>query len=253
MAGDGSGGVSIHAARVWAPTPWAPWQPDQSGVDLAADLERGAAQFAGMALDVVVIAQSSSSIAGGEGWDARPPRRGRRRRCPAGRPSPGTAGDCVATLPTCDVERPSLVFPPWFSEESIQAGIGPFSAGSSRPPAASAIGRKRDGAMCRRGSSTPAGCTSTKASTCSATRSPRSVRARRRACCRSAVRRDRRGLGADASPTGGDGERGEPLALPADHGHRDTGEGLGSGLNQHQKATMAARQAAERKFAASLS
>jgi maleate isomerase len=46
-------GVSVHAARVTAPTPWARWAPDQARVELEADLERGARQFATMRLSAV--------------------------------------------------------------------------------------------------------------------------------------------------------------------------------------------------------
>ena len=38
-------GVSIHAARVTASSPWAKWKADKSGVDLADDMQRGARQF----------------------------------------------------------------------------------------------------------------------------------------------------------------------------------------------------------------
>jgi maleate isomerase len=62
-------GVSVHAARMTAPTPWARWASDRKTVELEADIERGAKQFAAMRLSAVVIAHSSSSIAGGKGWD----------------------------------------------------------------------------------------------------------------------------------------------------------------------------------------
>ncbi len=62
-------GVSVHAARVTAPTPWARWASNRETVELEADVERGAKQFAAMRLSAVVIAHSSSSIAGGQGWD----------------------------------------------------------------------------------------------------------------------------------------------------------------------------------------
>ena len=48
-------GVSIHAARVTTSTPWAKWTNDRNAVTLAPDLERGAAQFASMALSAVVL------------------------------------------------------------------------------------------------------------------------------------------------------------------------------------------------------
>ena len=58
-------GVSVHAARITARTPWAAWNEDRSDVELQDDLARGAAQFASMRLSAVVIGHSSSSIVGG--------------------------------------------------------------------------------------------------------------------------------------------------------------------------------------------
>ena len=60
-------GVSVHAARVTAQTPWARWHDERSGVELSDDLTRGAEQFATMRLSAVVIGHSSSSIVGGTG------------------------------------------------------------------------------------------------------------------------------------------------------------------------------------------
>ena len=62
-------GISIHAARVTAPAPWATWNADRSGVKLCDDLDKGAKHFAAMAADVIVVGHSSSSVAGGSGWD----------------------------------------------------------------------------------------------------------------------------------------------------------------------------------------
>ena len=61
-------GVSVHAARVTAMSPWANWRADRGGVDLADDLARGARQFAGMRLTAVVLAHTTSSVVGGKGW-----------------------------------------------------------------------------------------------------------------------------------------------------------------------------------------
>ncbi|MEM7211843.1 MAG: hypothetical protein AAF479_08125, partial [Pseudomonadota bacterium] len=63
-------GVSVHAARVTAKAPWATWDADRKAVTLAPDLERGAGQFASLAVSVAVVAHSSSSVVGGVGWDA---------------------------------------------------------------------------------------------------------------------------------------------------------------------------------------
>ena len=63
-------GVSVHAARISASTPWAKWSADGQTVEFKDDLALGTAQFAAMHLSAVVIGHSSSSIAGGKGWDA---------------------------------------------------------------------------------------------------------------------------------------------------------------------------------------
>src|SRR5579871_5318491 len=52
-------GVSVHAARVTAKSPW----------PLDGDLKRGAGQFATMKLTAVVLGHTTSSIIGGKGWD----------------------------------------------------------------------------------------------------------------------------------------------------------------------------------------
>ena len=105
-------GVSVHAARVSAPTPWATWNHDRSAVALADDMVRGARQFAAMRLQAVVVGHSSSSILGGEGWD---------EAVVAALSSllPGVAVstngiDCIAALRMLGVVRPLLVLPPWF-------------------------------------------------------------------------------------------------------------------------------------------
>ena len=61
--------VSIHAARVTASSPWAPWDTGRTTVSLADDLTRGCRQFAAMRLSAVVVGHSSSSFVGGVGWD----------------------------------------------------------------------------------------------------------------------------------------------------------------------------------------
>src|SRR5262245_10572921 len=63
-------GVSVHAARVTAPAPWAEWRAGGRGVELADDLARGCRQFAAMRLTAIVIGHTSSSVIGGRGWDA---------------------------------------------------------------------------------------------------------------------------------------------------------------------------------------
>lgn len=114
-------GVSVHVARVSAPAPWAPWQPDRASVSLAADLERGAAQFAAMDVAVAVIAHSSSSVVGGAGWDE--------AVVSALRPHfamttyiTTNGQDCVAALRAMGVRQPMVVFPPWFADSAVAAG-----------------------------------------------------------------------------------------------------------------------------------
>ena len=63
-------GVSVHAARVTASTPWVQWNADRSAVVPSDDLARGAKQFASMRLAAVVTGHTSSSVLGGPGWDA---------------------------------------------------------------------------------------------------------------------------------------------------------------------------------------
>jgi maleate isomerase len=123
--------VSIHAARVTAPTPWAAWR--DGAVELAPDIERGAAQFAAMALSAVVLAHSSSSIAGGAGWDEAVAAHLRGHLHPSTQAT--TNGmDCVRALRQVGVERPFLVFPPWFAETAVQSGVRYFAGHGLREP-----------------------------------------------------------------------------------------------------------------------
>ena len=112
-------GVSIHAARVTAKTPWAAWNADRSDVDLCDDLERGARQFAKLAPDVVVLGHSSSSILGGDGWDDAVVRR--LEEVIGGKTKVTTNGqDCTLALSSLGASRPFVVIPPWFNDSFIQ-------------------------------------------------------------------------------------------------------------------------------------
>jgi len=114
--------VSVHAARVSASAPWARWQENRTGVDLADDLVRGSQQFAAMRLSVVVIGHSSSSFVGGKGWDGAVVENLR----PALGPDVcvTTNGlDTLAALRASGVRRPFLIFPPWFNDATIATGI----------------------------------------------------------------------------------------------------------------------------------
>ena len=118
-------GVSVHAARVTAQTPWLPWRDDRNGVELEDDLARGAKQFAAMRLSAVTIGHSSSSIAGGKGWDEAVV--DRLSSVFSGRVVVTTNGlDCVAALRESRVQRPFLVFPPWFADDTLARGVRYF-------------------------------------------------------------------------------------------------------------------------------
>lgn len=115
-------GVSVHAARVTARAPWAPWSSDRTGVTLADDLARGARQFAAMKLSAVVVGHSSSSIAGGKGWDDAVV--AALREIMSGDVFVTTNGmDSRAAMAAMGVKQPMLVFPPWFPDHLVAAGV----------------------------------------------------------------------------------------------------------------------------------
>lgn len=125
-------GVSVHAARVAASTPWAAWSQERSTVTLQDDLERGAKHFAAMQLSAVVLGHSSSSIAGGAGWDAAVVAR------LSEIVAPGTAVttnglDCLAALRASGVTKPFLVFPAWFGDAMLPQGAAYFAAHGLAP------------------------------------------------------------------------------------------------------------------------
>lgn len=121
-------GISVHAARVTAKAPWVGRvSGDRPDVELADDVDRGTQQFAAMQLDAVVIGHSSSSILGGPGWD-QAAIEALSRRLP-GQTKVTTNGlDCEAALRACRIERPLLVFPPWFDDAAVAAGRSYFEA-----------------------------------------------------------------------------------------------------------------------------
>ena len=125
-------GVSIHAARVSARAPWATWNDDRSGVDLAPDLERGAAQFAGMRLAAVTVAHTSSSVQGGTGWDeAVIARLEQVIAQPTGVTTNGL--DYLMALRQVGVKRPFVVLPPWFDEAFVTRAMGYLTARGCDP------------------------------------------------------------------------------------------------------------------------
>lgn len=113
-------GVSVHAARVSAPAPWAPWRADRQGVDLADDLARGCRQFAAMRLSAVVIGHTSSSVVGGEGWDEAV-MAGMRTILGEGVAITTNGQDTIAGLRAVGSRRPFLVLPPWFGDATVAA------------------------------------------------------------------------------------------------------------------------------------
>ena len=126
-------GVSVHAARVSDSTPWAAWTDDsRTEVSLKPDTARGAHQFAQMRLDAVVSAHSSSSIVGGDGWDEAT--QAALRSVVGATTHVSTNGlDCKAALKAVEVERPYVVFPPWFGDEVLERGREYFTHSDLAP------------------------------------------------------------------------------------------------------------------------
>jgi len=114
--------VSVHAARVTARAPWARWRDDRSGVELEDDLLRGCRQFAPMCLSAVVVGHSSSSIRGGPKWDEAVVET-LSRELGGGVAATTNGLDCAAALQASGVNRPFLVFPPWFDDSLMAAGV----------------------------------------------------------------------------------------------------------------------------------
>lgn len=115
--------VSVHAARVTARAPWAPWRADRAGVELADDLVRGGRQFGAMRLSAVVVGHSSSSLVGGKGWDEAVVQA---LSALVGPDAIVTTNglDCMAALRASGVRRPFLVLPPWFDDATLALGVG---------------------------------------------------------------------------------------------------------------------------------
>jgi len=126
--------VSVHAARVTARTPWAAWSEDRRRVELEDDVARGGRQFAGMRLSAVAIGHSSSSIVGGKGWDEAVVDRLAEILPPE--VAVTTNGlDCAAALRISGVQRPFLVFPPWFGDDTLASGVRYFQEQGFAPAA----------------------------------------------------------------------------------------------------------------------
>lgn len=115
-------GVSIHAARITASSPWTPWRADRSGVDLPEDMVRGCRQFGAMRLNAVVLAHTTSSVVGGAGWHE--------ATVTAIAAALGTGAfvttnghDTIAALKASGITRPFLVLPPWFPDSAVGAAL----------------------------------------------------------------------------------------------------------------------------------
>jgi maleate isomerase len=127
-------GVSIHAARVSATAPWAKGPLDQpGGLELAPDLAHGTEQLGKMRLGALTVGHSSSSLAGGKGWDEAVV--ARLTPLAGGVPVSTNGLDCLAALRALGLRRPFLFLPPWFGDPVVEAGVRYF-ADWGFPPAA---------------------------------------------------------------------------------------------------------------------
>lgn len=115
-------GVSVHAARVTAASPWAPWNADRSDATLTPDLARGCRDFAAIAVDVAVLAHSSSSFVGGPGWDESAVA-ALAEHLPAGTTATTNGLDIRLALAALGVRRPFLIMPAWMSDGIIASAM----------------------------------------------------------------------------------------------------------------------------------
>jgi len=128
-------GVSVHAARVTASAPWAPWRADRSRVDLGADLAAGCDAFSGIRPNVAVLAHSSSSFVGGPDWDEAA------IAAMAARLPPETVAttnglDMRLALGHLGVKRPFLVMPAWMTDRLVEGAASYLAAFGFMVPAA---------------------------------------------------------------------------------------------------------------------
>ena len=112
-------GISVHAARIDAPAPWAHCSHD--GVSLSDDLARATHHFASMRLNAVVIGHSSSSLLGGAGWDDAVVDT-LKSQLPDSTRVTTNGIDCRAACASLSMRRPFVVFPPWFNDKLVSAG-----------------------------------------------------------------------------------------------------------------------------------
>jgi maleate isomerase len=128
-------GVSVHAARVTAKSPWANWNANRTGVELADDLARGAKQFAAMRLSAAVLAHTTSSVVGGKGWDEAT---ATALAAAIGNSTMTTTNglDTMAALKASGVKRPFLVLPPWFADDTIKTAVAYYADHGFAPASA---------------------------------------------------------------------------------------------------------------------
>jgi maleate isomerase len=119
-------GVSVHAARVTAKSPWAQWNDNRTKVELADDVLRGAKQFAAMHLSAVVLAHTTSSVVGGKGWDEATVAA---LSAVVGTNTIATTNglDTIAALEASNVKRPFLVLPAWYPDDTIAAAMAYYT------------------------------------------------------------------------------------------------------------------------------
>ena len=128
-------GVSVHAARVTAASPWAPWTADRTAATLSPDLARGCRDFAAMAVDVAVLAHSSSSFIGGPGWDEAAVT-ALAAELPATTTATTNGLDMRLALAALGAKRPFLVMPAWMSDGIIASAAAYLAAAGLGVPAA---------------------------------------------------------------------------------------------------------------------
>jgi maleate isomerase len=128
-------GVSVHAARVTSASPWAPWTADGTGAGLSPDLSRGCRDFTAIAVDVAVLAHSSSSFVGGPGWDEAAVA-ALAAELPAGTTATTNGLDMRLALAALGSKRPFLVMPAWMSDALVASAVAYLEAHGFAAPAA---------------------------------------------------------------------------------------------------------------------
>ena len=114
-------GVSVHAARVTAPTPWARWSSNRETVELEPTSSGAPNSLPPCACrPSSPAAARAASRAAGDGM-IRYQAAVRDRRPDTVVTTNGR--DCQAALRALKVERPFLVFPAWFADPALPQGV----------------------------------------------------------------------------------------------------------------------------------